>query len=813
MHPGVWGFTETHMTRPALTKFHHELKFHDIKASISHGHFAPPVSQSPGTLGGKATGTAVLSHSPLRPLTQEWDEQLWSSGRLHAAATLIQQRWLKLGVAYGHAKNPHLPTTVAQTDAVLAQLTDRIVHQSYGFRAIVGDFNNSQGNLPQFDIWRREGWVELQEYALAKWGRPIQYTYKQVSTIDFVWISPELVPYLRDVQIDSSYFVDHSIVFGLFSFEGTIPSVPVWRKPLPMPWSQVPETFAPSIQVDTTHGSDQFMHNLFIEVESAVDDALRSGNHQGLLPQQKGRCATTAPVYKRHQVTPVRPGTTGTPEIKFHGEHFQYTQWVRQLRRLHSLCLGLAKSDPSPTHLVNMQRLWDSIRAAPGFPKGFPRAWQDRSVKLPGSPTHLPRTLPKCGVAEIIFASFEADFRGHWEAQPPRGHDVHFFVDGGCLHSKTPALRLGTWAVAFANLHCDSFEVFAQGFTPGRFQTAMRSEITAMDEAFRAGIQLKRNFSVWTDNQTVFDRINRWIRKGGPPLSSRARNADLWNSLRRHVLVALQLDLLQAVCKVRSHQDPQLYSDLVERWALRGNNFVDKMTADVQQSMPSRLRELLEKKQKELQKRDAMRKHLHSHMYLVGARAVACREHRQTPLPGACNTDTTEMLDHQSSVEPLPATLADIRLPPNVAQHGQQILDWLKQLQHGERRHNVWLSSYQLFAHYQFTTGNIGVMYDTKVRRYVQLLDSEAGPYSFVRGASWFTGLLKCTCLHMGLPYIVEYKAPAGVTILGWHRCLLIRVSDEVIRSIDTLFSSAGVRQVKKIASAFCGVSGFWPKA
>lgn len=47
-------------------------------------------------------------------------------------------------------------------------------------------------------------------------------------------------------------------------------------------------------------------------------------------------------------------------------------------------------------------------------------------------------------------------------------HDLHFFVDGGCHQATTPALRLGTWAVACADLENDSFLPIAHGQTPDR---------------------------------------------------------------------------------------------------------------------------------------------------------------------------------------------------------------------------------------------------------------------------------------------------------------------------------------------------------
>lgn len=1592
---GVWGASETHVTREGYAKFQQEIRLQDQKYSFVHGHFAPPVSSSIGSYGGKATGVGIISSYPLRALTHSWPNQLWSTGRLHAGATLIGDNWLKLGIMYGYAHNPHLPSTIQQTDEILAALVDRLVHQSYGYRVLMGDFNHSQGVLSQQAVLRQAGWIELQEYAHAQWGRPVQCTFKDKSTIDFVWVSPEMIPLIQDVVVDATVFPEHSVVYGVFTRMTKTQSIPVWRKPFPLPWSEVDENLDVSPEINVADDPDMHLQQMFIAVEQSVDANLRTQGKPGLLAQTRGRCATKEPVWKKHPVTPVKPPVRGSPDIEFHGENFQYTKWVRQLRRLHSLVMGLSSETSNPSHIKHMHDLWDSIRAAPGFPRGFPRAWQDRTTKLPGSPTHLPKRLPSKQIASAIFASFEADFRqyetllnrhrvtqakerrrtdptvifkdvkkaqslpvqtvvlqsnvevtevddsscciryhpqhlridepvkfqgtfldiqehvhgtittttkpmvavgdllcqdkmvgdldgvfrafhelwhpiwnrhehstaeeweptlraitelpmqspgemvfppidyetwmhavqtkkphsavgpdgvsredllrmprqvtnqiiqliadveaglrpwpkqvlvghitaiekhgaaaapsdyrpicvlsmiyrtwgsirskqmlawidrfapkylmgnrpGHstmdiwhslalmvegaahddsmhvaglvtdickcfntlhrpmvyacarrcgfpasflqvwfqavqhirrsfvvtgacsaplhavtgfpegdslsvvsmacvnvilhewvgsqlprssvisyvdnWEvvAQDPHtiltaweklqtfgskidvrldhqktytwatngsfrkvlrtgntsvklagrdlgghlhyskkrtmftirgridncsqlwgslarslapvrqkmrmlstvawprcfygisvvpigsehvnrlrtkamqslrwnkkgaspiiqlslvehmthdpgyhilqdtvvafrrsghnpeayaildtlcatplvkpapgpcsvllerlheigwswegngwvrdhcgftlhlidspiqllmlslqwawaayvggtmasrdnfaglaqvdrqftmaeqknwsdeqsaimrtalngtfftrdkqihsGHfdtktcpwcqsedsiyhrywecqhfddlrnkisqedreeilsypectflrgwftttpterqwaqelqqlpdtseqfesvdqvvqDLHFFVDGGCHRATEPALRLGTWAIACADLETDSFLPIAQGFTPGRLQTAMRSEIVAASSAVLCGLRSQRKFTIWTDNQTVYEKINKWIKDPGPDILARAKDSDLWSMLRRRVVRATQLRLLQFVCKVRSHQDPALYSDAIERWVFRGNNFVDKMTADVLQSMPPRARQAWAARTQEYERRVKLRRQLHTLIYEIGSRAIAGKSEGAQLVPQRAPTtaDTQQMLDEQQSFEPLPLTLQGLTLPANVAEHGQQILDWLRQLLRGDHRHNRWMTSYQLLAHYQFTTGQIGYMYSTKTRKYEVFRDSESGPYNFVKAAAWFVGMVKCLCKHFLTPCVVDYRPPAGATFLGWHRCLLLRVNSAVIEQIDRQFMEVGIRNVKKIHQAFSGVDGFWPKA
>lgn len=290
------------------------------------------------------------------------------------------------------------------------------------------------------------------------------------------------------------------------------------------------------------------------------------------------------------------------------------------------------------------------------------------------------------------------------------------------------------------------------------------------------------------------------------PQSQAARRMQTYGTNSADGHAAVRDDLFQVVCKARSHQNP----GPVEQWALRGDNFADKMTNDVVQAMPPGLRNLLAAKAIEHSKLAGLRQAFHSHMHAVGARTIASKSSAQ---PRAATDDQQEMLDFQSSVGPLPATLEMVRLPGNLAQHGAQILGWLKQRQSGANRHDHWLSSYRLFGFFQAVTRDIGVRYGTKLRKYVKFVDCVSGAYSFVRGASWFSGLVKCVCKHIGVPCVVEDKAPASITLPGWHRCVLMRVSAEFISFMDQLFAGARVRNVKKINAAFATVDGYWPEA
>eukprot|EP00438_Fugacium_kawagutii_P006341 Skav211884 [mRNA] locus=scaffold3296:9217:10851:+ [translate_table: standard] len=404
---GTWGLTETHLTVEGRRRFQVELKAVRPDFRFVGGHPAPYLSKSPGAIGGKATGVGVLTASPARGMVGDWPEPLWQTGRVQTCAILAGTQWLKMAVIYGYATDPKTISTKESTSALLDPAVQRLVHHTPGYRIICGDMNQTTDALDVFDHLRQWGWVELQEYAWHKWGREIVPTSRDATVIDHMWISPELVPKLRSVSTDTTMFRDHAVLFGTFDPLGSYEPVPVWPVPKPLPWSEIDDNnqlpVEPLSQVTTIQGILQ-------ATEEWVDHQMRSQNSQGLLPQQYGRCKAVAPVMTRFPVTPPKRSRTHDVQVDYCGEHWQHTKWLRQLRRLQSLCRVLA-SQSTPQHMRHAHDLWRSILQATGFPQGFRKAWQSRSCVLPGSPVHLPRQPPDHATACIIFESFHLDFK------------------------------------------------------------------------------------------------------------------------------------------------------------------------------------------------------------------------------------------------------------------------------------------------------------------------------------------------------------------------------------------------------------------
>ena len=409
--PGLWGVCETHLSKPGFQKFQQELKYAHPGAKFVPGAAAELVSQTIGSIGGKHTGVGILSDWPTRALPTQWSDEHWSTSRIQVGTSLITSQWVKLGVVYGYAANNYNRATMDRTDELLHLMTERIVYQSCGPRIICGDFNHSRDSLQQFSVWRDNGFIEVQFLASQKWGTPIRPTNRQGNAIDQVWISPELVPHLVSVSVEEDWFADHFLLYGTFSNLGATPPVPIWRKPLPLPWNELDGCpLVDSNPGDVGVSVNKFA-TIFSQLEHRVDNTLIQAGKPGLLPQHRGRCVTEVPIIRHGQVTPLRKSRSGDTPITYLGENFVHVKWCRQLRRLQSYANLAASSKTSIAHAQHKAHLWLSIRRAPGFPHGFPYAWANRSVWLPGAPSSLPAQAPDAPVADLIFQTFRVEFQ------------------------------------------------------------------------------------------------------------------------------------------------------------------------------------------------------------------------------------------------------------------------------------------------------------------------------------------------------------------------------------------------------------------
>ena len=451
----VWGVSETHLTTMGITQFRSELAINRSQFRFHASHPAPYVRHTMGIIGGKSTGVGILSSFPSRSMPDQWPSELKSEARCHAAAVCVNGVWVRLGVCYGYAKSPHNIVTKQKTDQQLALLTDRIVHNSTGPRVICGDFNQTLGQLPHEAELIRAGFVEIQQWAFAKWGQQVQVTCKNNSVKDFMWISPELIPYLESVTLDHELFADHSVLVGHFRDLQLPPPILVWPRPRPLPWDQLPASEVTCLEIEES--SEPFqppdVPDIFRQLEERAHRALLRQDKPGILPQQRGRAQQIRPKMCKFQRVPLKNSRKGELLPGFVGEHFQHAQWLRQARRFQSLQKLLGATNQSSNHSEHAHQLWKAIIAAPGFR----HHWMHKANHLPGAPAVLPKMLPDTKTLAIIAVTFMADFRSletllkktRWDyAKQARQDNPHRIYQDVARPRPTPVQTLLTSVVA-----------------------------------------------------------------------------------------------------------------------------------------------------------------------------------------------------------------------------------------------------------------------------------------------------------------------------------------------------------------------------
>ena len=421
---GVYAVQETHLTGPGITKFRQELAWRKSQYNLCHGAPAPPKNSSLRTIGGKHTGVGFLSSFPCRSITNEWSPEDFQTGRCLAAAAYVQSRWINLGTVYGYSENRQAVQVQQNTGRLLEGLTKRIVDGATGLRMISGDWNLPREQIPQADYWEAKGWMEAQQLAAIKWNRPAQATCKRTTVRDYVYLSPEVIPYVIDVQLDWSYFTDHAVIQVHLSDLAKPPKVPMWRKPAPLPWPKLEQQPEWNQHAQPSHDMDQWYKSVWENMEEYAKDFHQKAGQSTPQPRQLGRATTVEVKWVRPFDTPVKPNRKGDIQSKLTANNLQHSRWTKQVRRLqHYARFASAASEPcAPDHKAN---LWRSILQATGFTPGFGVWWSKLYKNFANSPAHLPTFPPNGDVANAIFLEFVHHYRElEYSIQQSRMHQA-----------------------------------------------------------------------------------------------------------------------------------------------------------------------------------------------------------------------------------------------------------------------------------------------------------------------------------------------------------------------------------------------------
>ena len=215
--------------------------------------------------------------------------------------------------------------------------------------------------------WESLGWVEAQVFAKQTWQRDVQPTCKRKTVKDFIYPSPELLPFVRSVHTDDSYFADHALLWVELASLGLPQPLPIWRMPRPLPVHlKVPATQEVPCDADTTAQYRAIWQSFERRVE-----AIQAAKQEPVAPTQLGRAQTTEVCWITTELAPPTKGSSNATKPTFDGRNLTHARWLRQVRRLDSLSHLYESPKPWESIVADATAVWHSILASPGFPPRF----------------------------------------------------------------------------------------------------------------------------------------------------------------------------------------------------------------------------------------------------------------------------------------------------------------------------------------------------------------------------------------------------------------------------------------------------------
>lgn len=410
---GVWCTSETHLTGLGIQRFKQELSWNNSNFQLLHGHPAAPKNDSIRTIGGKNTGVAMVSSYPSRTVKGSWSADQYQTARYHVGASFVEGQWVHCGTVYGYSEAAHRIDVQQQTDLLLQGLTDRLVYGSHGPRIIAGDFNQLKHDIPQVEVWERAGWLDAQDFAQKMWNQAPQTTCKKTTRKDYVFLSPEIQPFVQEVKIDWSFFPDHAVIMVKLDRFGAPQTIPLWRKPSTIDFNLIKDSqLSPLEPSQISDGNmDEQYRQIFMDFESRVNQAMIEKGHPGLCSSQKGRANTTAPKIVKNVIAPIKQNRRGDIESNFAGTNLTHSRWTRQVRRLEHFARCVRSNKWSPSMCEHQANLWGRIRKASGFPEGFPTWYATVDHSFEFAPEVLPCNLPSETEAYAILQVMTKEYR------------------------------------------------------------------------------------------------------------------------------------------------------------------------------------------------------------------------------------------------------------------------------------------------------------------------------------------------------------------------------------------------------------------
>ena len=176
---------------------------------------------------GESGGTLISSDLPARPGNTPLDATAWLSTRVCEALVAVSPE-LTVRVIGVYGFSTRYPHHTQATNNLLSRLLG-IVAQSSIPCVCAGDFNCQLDDLSWWQVLTTQGWTCAASLQSQRDGKPIQPTWNSLSHIDFILMTPQLIPFFTKYYNEPDTVSDHSLITAQFSIPDSCPMRHVWK--------------------------------------------------------------------------------------------------------------------------------------------------------------------------------------------------------------------------------------------------------------------------------------------------------------------------------------------------------------------------------------------------------------------------------------------------------------------------------------------------------------------------------------------------------------------------------------------------------
>ena len=224
---------------------------------------------------------------PIKAIANSWPKEIQTSCYLLSYTFKYGDQWIHGSAFYGPAKGAEIAAVRAEADNMLSYVTQQLVYGLQGKRFILGDFNQLHGQLPQTEIWTKQGWREIQDLEMCRTGEQPQNTCKTSTRKDIGWICPELQAFWESTLVENLAFKDHAVLCARFKPFGKPEKITLWRKSKPIPWNKPKGDMPVGTFAFSAEKADKFCLDLAQEFEQRAHTmSLRSTGQPACVPER-----------------------------------------------------------------------------------------------------------------------------------------------------------------------------------------------------------------------------------------------------------------------------------------------------------------------------------------------------------------------------------------------------------------------------------------------------------------------------------------------------------------------------------------------